>query len=201
MPAPAKVTPDTLRAAARAVLEREGRAGLTMQAVAAELGVRAPSLYKHLRDRDALVQLAAEDVAIELGERMDEAIAGRADAADAVRALATSARRYAREHRHGYGLIFAPLPESARARGSAMERASAAILEAARRLSGDASALESARTITAWLHGFTSMELAGAFRLGGSVDEAWEFGLEHLIRGLAEPAGHPLAQLGERSLT
>jgi hypothetical protein len=32
------------------------------------------------------------------------------------------------------------------------------------------------------------MELAGAFRLGGSVDEAWAFGLEHLIAGLGATA-------------
>ncbi|WP_353816667.1 TetR/AcrR family transcriptional regulator [Agromyces sp. SYSU T00266] len=188
MPAPAKVTPDALRAAACGILEREGVQGLTMQAVAAELGVRAPSLYKHLRDRDALVRLVAEDVATELGIRMDAVLAAGADPADAVRAIAASARRYAHEHPHGYGLIFGPLPDAARARGSAMERASAAILEAARRLSGEERALESARTITAWMHGFTTMELAGAFRLGGSVDEAWTYGLDHLVRGLASPA-------------
>ncbi|WP_400993426.1 TetR/AcrR family transcriptional regulator [Agromyces sp. GXQ0307] len=188
MPSPTKVTPEALRAAARTVLERDGQQGLTMQAVAAELGVRAPSLYKHLRDRDALVRLVAEDVASEIGERMDRVLAAETGAADAVRAIAASARRYASEHPHGYGLIFGPLPESARARGSAMERASAAILEAARRLSGEARALESARTITAWMHGFVTMELAGAFRLGGSVDDAWDYGLEHLIRGLGAPA-------------
>ncbi|MRX42638.1 TetR/AcrR family transcriptional regulator [Agromyces kandeliae] len=188
MPAPAKVSPDSLRAAARRVLERDGQQGLTMQAVATELGVRAPSLYKHLRDRDALVRLVAEDIAVEIGELMARVLADEADAADAVRAIAASARRYAREHPHGYGLIFGPLPEAARARGSAMERSSAAILEAARRLSGEARALESARTITAWMHGFTSMELAGAFRLGGSVDDAWSYGLDHLVHGLAAPA-------------
>jgi len=185
MPSPAKVTPDALRIAARAILERRGQQGLTMQAVAAELGVRAPSLYKHLRDRDALVRLAAEDVANELGERMDRVLAAEADPGSAVRAIAASARRYAHEHPHGYGLIFGPLPEAARARGSAMERASAAILEAARRLSGEVRALESARTITAWVHGFASMEIAGAFRLGGSVDDAWEYGLDHLVSTLA----------------
>ncbi|MGR2753802.1 TetR/AcrR family transcriptional regulator [Agromyces arachidis] len=185
MPAPAKVTPETLRVAARGILEREGQPGLTMQAVAAELGVRAPSLYKHLRDRDALVRLVAEDVAVGLGERMDRVLAAEADPVRAVRAIAASARAYAHEHPHGYGLVFGPLPDAARAGGAALEQASAAILEAARRLSGDGRALESARTITAWMHGFVSMELAGAFRLGGSIDDAWEFGLDHLLRGLA----------------
>ena len=79
MPTPTRITPEALRTAAREVLERDGRDGLTMQAVAAALGVRAPSLYKHVRDRDALVRLAAEEVAVELGELMNEAIAGRDD--------------------------------------------------------------------------------------------------------------------------
>ncbi|GAA2039169.1 TetR/AcrR family transcriptional regulator [Agromyces tropicus] len=184
MPAPAKVTPEALRSTGREVLERDGLPGLTMQSVATALGVRAPSLYKHVRDRDDLVRVVAEDVAEELGGHLDRALARSGDAADAARTLAASARRFAREHPHGYGLLFGPLPDGARVRGSALERSSLALLEVARRLAGEAEALEAARTLTAWMHGFTTMELAGAFRLGGSVDEAWAYGLEHLIRGL-----------------
>ncbi|MGR0220458.1 TetR/AcrR family transcriptional regulator [Agromyces sp. ZXT2-6] len=189
MPAPVKVTPEALRETARELLERGGLASLTMQSVATRLGVRAPSLYKHVRDRDDLVRIVAEDAAAEIGERADRAIAGVEDAADAARALAASARRFAHERPHGYGLVFGPLPEGARAGGSALDRASAAVLEVSRRLAGDGQALPAARTLTAWIHGFTSMELAGAFRLGGSVDEAWAFGLERLIAGLAATAG------------
>lgn len=36
----------------------------------------------------------------------------------------------------------------------------------------------------AFAHGFVSMELAGAFRLGGDLDEAWRYGIEAAIRGL-----------------
>ena len=167
---PTRITPEALRAAAREVLEREGRDGLTMQAVAAALDVRAPSLYKHVRDRDALVRLAAEEVAVELGELMNEAIAGRDDPAGGARTIAAAARAYAHEHPHGYGLIFGPLPDSARADRAALDRGSAAVLAVARRLAGDEHALDAARTLTAWMHGFTSMELAGAFRLGGDVE-------------------------------
>ena len=59
-------------------------------------------------------------------------------------------------------------------------------------------ALPAARTIVAWTHGFISMELAGAFRLGGDVEQAWEFGLDRILtavrrlgadRGSPRPAG------------
>lgn len=43
-------------------------------------------------------------------------------------------------------------------------------------LAGPEHALESARLVVAWAHGFVSMELAGAFRLGGNVDTAFALG-------------------------
>ncbi len=49
-----------LDAAAR-ILEREGREGLTMRRLGAELGIRAPSLYKHLAGKEEVeAALAAE---------------------------------------------------------------------------------------------------------------------------------------------
>jgi AcrR family transcriptional regulator len=193
MPTPTRITPESLRAAAREVLERDGRDGLTMQAVATALGVRAPSLYKHVRDRGELVRIVADDVARDLGERMDAALgAAPGDPGSSIRALARTARAYAREQPNGYALVFGPLPESERADRSALDRGSAAILEVSRRLAGREHALDAARTLTAWMHGFTSMELAGAFRLGGDVEAAWEFGLDRLVAGLSEP-GAPTA--------
>ncbi|MEO6083324.1 MAG: hypothetical protein ABIQ18_09485 [Umezawaea sp.] len=33
-----------------------------------------------------------------------------------------------------------------------------------------------ARTIVAWANGVITMEFAGAFRLGGDIEQAWGFG-------------------------
>ncbi|HWE29097.1 MAG TPA: TetR-like C-terminal domain-containing protein [Polyangia bacterium] len=41
--------------------------------------------------------------------------------------------------------------------------------------------MPTARVLTAFVHGFVSMELHGAFRLGGDVDEAFAQGLELLL--------------------
>jgi AcrR family transcriptional regulator len=40
-------------AAARAILEEGGPEALSMRAIAERLGIRAPSLYKHVPDREA----------------------------------------------------------------------------------------------------------------------------------------------------
>ena len=190
MPTPTRITPESLRAAARTVLERDGRDGLTMQAVATALGVRAPSRYKHVRDRDDLIRVVVDDVSRELGDRLDLALAAAgADPANAARALAAVARGFAHEQPHGYALVFGPLPGGSGPARAALDHGAAAILDAARRLVGEEHALDAARTLTAWMHGFTSMELAGAFRLGGEVDAAWAYGLERVVAGLAGDDG------------
>ncbi len=59
------------------------------------------------------------------------------------------------------------------------------VLRAAAEVAGPEHALEAARTFTAWAHGFITMELAGAFNLGGDVDAAFDYGVERLSRALA----------------
>ncbi|WP_331770793.1 TetR/AcrR family transcriptional regulator (plasmid) [Embleya sp. NBC_00888] len=54
------VTLDALVRAALVVLERDGLDALSMRSVAAELGVRAPSLYWHVRDKEELLDLLAD---------------------------------------------------------------------------------------------------------------------------------------------
>ena len=49
---------------------------------------------------------------------------------------------------------------------------------------GSERALPAARTIVAWAHGFVTMELAGAFRLGGDLDAAYAFGIAAVLDGV-----------------
>ncbi|GAB3267249.1 TetR/AcrR family transcriptional regulator [Kineosporia babensis] len=57
------LTPDTVVAAGRTLIEREGLEALSMRAVAAELNTAATSLYRHVADRDALLIALLEQVA------------------------------------------------------------------------------------------------------------------------------------------
>ena len=56
------ITRDALAAAGLAVLRREGLDALSMRKVAAELGVRAASLYYHVQDKEQLLDLLADSL-------------------------------------------------------------------------------------------------------------------------------------------
>jgi AcrR family transcriptional regulator len=60
MPRPRSLTHTRLASAALAVIDRDGLAGMTMRAVAKQLGMSTMALYRYVDDRDELEQLVVE---------------------------------------------------------------------------------------------------------------------------------------------
>ena len=180
-PAPARTTDAAIAAAARALLERDGPAGVTMQAVGAAVGVRAPSLYKRIADRAALLRAIETEALADLAARL-QMLAGP-PARLAARRMAEAYRAFARESPKTYAMLFAPEGWD-EAGDAARARAVAPVLAVTAALAGQADALAAARLLTAFLHGWVSMELAGAFRLGGDVEAAFAYALEATIDGI-----------------
>lgn len=172
MPAPERTSLDEIVAAALELLDEGGLGALTMQAVATRVGVRAPSLYKRVADRTALVERVFLACAAELDAVM-RAAAERAgsDGGDRIVAIVVAARDYAHAHPHRYHLIFGGVVTDADP--AALERSAEPIVAACRALVGPDRALDAARTVTAWAQGFLLMELSGSFRLGGDVEQAF----------------------------
>ena len=88
---------------ARAVLDAEGREALTMRRLAEEVGIRAPSLYKHVRDKAAIEALLVEDALAEVGEALHATVA-RPGPEGPVAALLAAYRRAGLDHPHRYRL-------------------------------------------------------------------------------------------------
>jgi AcrR family transcriptional regulator len=183
-PAPARTSDAAIVVAARDLLEAGGPEAVTMQAVAGRVGVRAPSLYKRVASRSALLVAVAEDAMTEVGDVMARAGGGDDPAAD-LRSMAAGFRAWAQRSPNAYRHLFGPFPAGERPSTGLGAVAVAPLLRACASLVGPERALDAARLLTAYVHGFTSMELAGGFGLGGDVDRAFDFGVETLAAALA----------------
>lgn len=192
MPAPAQTSTDAIVAAGRRLLEERGADALTMRDVADAVGVRAPSLYKRVRDRTDLFRLILESVAGELTETLDAAACGGDPAAD-LRAMTVAYRAFAHANPAAWALLNAPQQPGATER---FVRISATLMRTVAAVAGERDALPAARTLVPWVQGFVTMELAGAFRLGGDVEQAWHFGLDRILIAIRRPgpsSGHGAA--------
>lgn len=190
MPTPARTSLDGIVAAGRAILERDGLAGLTMQRVADAVGVREPSLYKRVRGRSALIRLIATGVAVELSGAA-EAAARTGEPRSDLAAMARALRAFAIVNPQAFALLFAPLPDEARVDPALNARTTQVLLRTVAALGGEEHALEGARLVMAWLYGFVAMELAADFRLGGEVDAAFDFGVERIVAAIAGTGASP----------
>lgn len=158
-------------AVARQLLEQEGADALTMRRLAERLGIRAPSLYKHLPDKAALeaavIAAGLEDLAAVLEAALDAA-------AEPLVALAAAYRAFALSHPHLYRLMNdRPLSREHLPAGLE-DRAAAPLLRTVDNQT-------SARAVWAFAHGMIMLELAKRFPPGADLDAAWQEGISALL--------------------
>ena len=172
---------DTLRprareivAAARDVLEEEGPDALTMRRLGERLGIRAPSLYKHFRDKRALenelISLGFDEIAVTFERAVKHG-------PDRLVAIGAAYRRFGRRHPHLYRLMTERPLDRAALRPGVEERAARPVLDA---VDGDA---DLARAAWAFAHGMTILELNGRFPPDADLEAAWERGLDAFRAG------------------
>ena len=158
-------------AAARDLLEAEGPAGLSMRKLAARLGIRAPSLYKHFSSKEAL-EAALISVGFDEQARLFQA--ALADSPEPLVAMAKIYRTYARRNPELYRLIYDRSLNRPLLNPGSEEGAAAPGIQAA---GGDESL---ARAAWAFAHGMTILELNDRFTEGADLDVAWRRGITAL---------------------
>jgi AcrR family transcriptional regulator len=162
-----------------------GLSSLTLAALAERLGVRQPSLYKHVAGTDGLRRSIAIRAKTELAAVLRGATVGRARG-DAVASMARAYRTWANEHPGRYTAVQrAPVPGD-----GDDERASAEAVQVAFDVMAgynlrDDDAVDAIRGLRAALHGFVSLEAAGGFGMPVDIDRSFE----RLVAGLARAFG------------
>lgn len=146
-------------AAAREIVERQGEEALTMRTLAQELGIRAPSLYKHFPDRAAILAAVKGQALADMGRALAAAGGDIVALAGAYRAWALANPRLYEAATRG------PLERELLPEGLEAE-----VELPLRELVPDH---DLARAIWASAHGLAVLELGGRFPAGADIDAAW----------------------------
>lgn len=172
------VTPDRIVATAADIADRDGLSATSLSAVAQELGVRVPSLYKHVDGLDDVLRRVGDEAAADLAAQLARSVDGKAGR-EALLAAATGYRGWAQAHPGRYAAI-------ALGSGVADVRDEVRRVVAGYDLDGD-TATHAGDAVYCALHGFAMVEAGDGLGDPARRDASFYELVALLDRGLAEP--------------
>lgn len=187
----AGLAPTSVTAAGAALADEIGLDRLSMALLAERLGVRTPSLYKHVVSQADLVHRIAVLAMIEFADAIRDAIQGRAGR-DALVAGAHAMRTFVIDHPGRYAAGNAARPTGP----------DDPLIPAVDRVLGSWAAMlhgyglppdqeiHALRMLRSVLHGFSSLESAGGFQIDSSVDDSFAWMVDFLDHGLRAERPH-----------
>ena len=186
----AGLDPAAVVAAGAALADEVGFAGLTMGRLAERVGVRAPSLYKHIAGQDDLNRRIAALALAEAADAIGAATQGSAGR-DALAAAARAFRDFVVSHPGRYAATIGVEPtgpdDPLAVAGQRLLGSFTAVLRAYP--VGPDETDHALRALRSSLHGFATLQSAHGFQWSADVDESFEWLITLLDRGLR--AGTP----------
>jgi AcrR family transcriptional regulator len=181
----AGLTGDDVVATAAGLIDEIGYPELTMGLLARRLGVRPPSLYKHVDGLADLQHRIATLAMTELSDAVRDALQGRAGI-DALRALLTATRAYVTAHPGRYtatvGAEFTG-PDDPLLTASARVLASIAAVLRGYGV-GDDEMDHAIRTIRCTIHGFAALQASNGFQWSGDPEDSFDWMIRFIDGGL-----------------
>ena len=181
----AGLDPDAVVAAGAQLADEVGFAALTMGGLAERVGVRTPSLYKHVGGQDDLVRRIAALALDEAGAAVGAAIQGLSGR-DALVAAAGAFRDYVLAHPGRYATTVGVEPTGPDdPLALAAVRALASFRAVLRGYDLPADQEDHAlRTLRSALHGYATLQAGRGFQWSADVDESFAWLVDLLDRGL-----------------
>jgi AcrR family transcriptional regulator len=184
----------SVTAAGAALVDEVGFSGLSMGLLAERLGVKTPSLYKHVANQADLTHRIAVLAMNEFADAIRDAIQGRSGR-EALVAGAHAMRRYVLDHpgRYAAGNV-ADVHGPDDPLVPAVQRvfASWAAMLHGYRLNPDQE-IHALRMLRSTLHGFATLEAGGGFRIDTEVDDSFTWMLDFIDHGLKADRHDPLS--------
>ena len=170
---------------AAGLADEVGYQQLTMGTVAQRLGIRTPSLYKHVDDLADLQHRVATLATTELGEAIRDAVQGRSGLA-ALSGLLTATRAYVTAHPGRYtatiGAEFTGPDDPLLVASTRVIDSIAAVLRGYGISDGEMD--HAIRTLRCTLHGFAVLHAGRGFQWSGDPDQTFDWMIHFIDRGL-----------------
>lgn len=183
MPYPQQINREQILNTARAMIEVDGVDGLSLNRLAAKLGVKTPSLYRHVDGKTALLRALNDETVALLFSQLYGALDSHGDASVRLLAAARAYRRFAHDYPAAYGLLFTNTIAELRPDEDQNEQAVLPVQAVMAQISGEEDSLPALRGLLALIHGFVMLELAEQYRRGGDLDAAFEASVKAYLRG------------------
>lgn len=181
----AGLDPAAVVAAGAALADEVGHAHLTMGLLAERVGVRTPSLYKHVGGQDDLNRRIATLALGETADAVGAAVQGYAGR-EALAAAARAFRAFVLEHPGRYAATIGVEPsgpdDPMAAAGQRLLDAFTAVLRGYEIAEGDVD--HALRMLRSLCHGFATLQAGNAFQWSADVDESFAWLIAFADRGL-----------------
>lgn len=179
MPYPAKTNAEEILKVALELLEQDIN-NLSMRNLAERLGMKAPSLYRHFPDKDAL-ELALVHEGAKLLRFELEKVARGLKAHQAFQEIAKAYLKFAKQRPALYTLMMTKLSAPEGAPKELWNFVLSLMSQVTRKKDDTAAAV----AFWSFLHGFSVLDNSGMFAASGPKD-GLEVGLEALLKGLTK---------------
>lgn len=185
MPYPSQVSREEIIAQAWQLIETDGADNLSLSKLAEALGIKAPSLYRHIGNKASLLQAVNLYTTEQLIEALQQAAVQTSgdNANEQVSALLHAYRNFAHAHPNSYMLVFTNKDDSLRPDENLLEQMVLPIQALMTAVSGPEDSLAALRGAMALVHGFVMLELHGQLRRGGDLSAAFAAAIQAYLRG------------------
>lgn len=168
--------------------DRDGWPQLTLAGLATRLGVRQPSLYKHIDSLDGLRRGISLVAKRELRDVIARAAVGKAGP-DALVAVCLAYREWVHAHPGRYSAtVRAPAADDLEDQEAGADVVAVVVDVLAGFGLDDERAVDAVRAVRSAVHGFVVLEASGGFGLPRDLDTSFAFLVEALVVGLKTAA-------------
>jgi AcrR family transcriptional regulator len=183
MPYPSQINHDSIIETARELIEAKGIDAVTLRMVADTLGVKAPSLYRYVKNKNAMLLAVNEVTHRELINALMQVADSPASLTERLVTMAIAYRQYVHAHPVCYELAMGSNPEI-RPPQEMLVQLVLPLQAVFSQFTNENDSLVALRGAFALLHGWVSLEISQQLQRGGDLNAHFEQSFRAYLNGL-----------------